>query len=164
MQQSKIVPTLQTSNEIPALENTDIRVQEDQEKKRQKRLTIKERDWIKEYIKTGDATKAALKVYRCGSMSSASSIGSQNLKRLNYQDIMEQFGLSDRLLLTKLQEGLYADKVVGITKKNKKIVHPDFHSQHRYLETALKLKKRLTNNNEQQDSVLMGLSIIVQKQ
>ena len=108
------------------------------EEKRQRKLTLRQRKWIKNYIEMGDATKAAMKAYNCKSKRTAESLGAQNLKNLDYSDMMELAGASDRILATKLKEGLES---YLHDRKGEQV--PDFATRHRYLETALKLKKRL---------------------
>ena len=136
-----------------------------EEKKR--RLTIKQRQWIDNYLKYRNATKAALIVYfpefnlekdikdyseqETKDYHSARSMGNENLTKLDYQEFMEIAGVTDELLQRKLIEGLDANKVVSakITSKEANsqtddfIDVPDYQTRHKYLETSLKLKKRL---------------------
>lgn len=124
-------------------------------------LTIKQRKWIKLYLKYGNATKAAREVYDCANDDSAAVIGYENLRKLNYQDFLEEAGITDELLQKKMIEGLESTKPISAlvlvntekgTSKTKadegQIEVPDYAIRHKYLETVLKLKKRLVDKME----------------
>lgn len=125
----------------------ELQAQEEEKRK----LTMKQRKFIDEYIETGNATEAAMRVYDCKDRDSANAIGSENLAKLSYTDFLEVAGVTDLLLQQKIMEGLSADKTVSarITGKDADsgtddfIDVPDYMARHKYLETALKLKKRL---------------------
>ncbi len=106
-------------------------------------LTLKQRKWIKEYIATGNATKAALKAYDCKNDVVAASIGSENLRKLQIPELMEEMGLTDVALINVGTEGMM--------KANKSLmdgsVVPDYNTRHRYWETMLKLKRKLSEVN-----------------
>ena len=110
-----------------------------EEVKKKRRLTIKQRKWIKEYIKTGNASAAAMKVYNCKDRESAAVIGSENLTKLNFQELMEEMGLTDVTLLNVGTEGMIKPVKQSMTGE----VHPDYAVRHKYWETMLKLKRRL---------------------
>lgn len=109
-----------------------------------RRLTLKQRRWIKAYIKTGSATKAAQQVYDVSSYDSAAQIGSENLKKLQYSDLMESMGLTDVALLNIGAEGMTKPVKQSITGE----VHPDYGVRHKYWDTMLKLKGRLKEKAE----------------
>jgi hypothetical protein len=116
-----------------------------------KELTLKQRRWIKKYLEYGNAKKAAMEVYDC-TEDSAGQIGYENLKKLDYSDLMEEAGVTDKVLQDKILEGLTATRVISAVKGTSAnggttdfIDVPDFMARHKYLETALKLKKRLTD-------------------
>jgi hypothetical protein len=124
-------------------------------------LTLKQRKWLKIYLEIGNATEAAMQVYDCKDRDSAKSIGTENLSKLDYADFLEEGGITDLLLKDKLHEGLESTKQIGARKiiQGARTGHeirvdastdtddfidvPDFAIRHKYLETALKLKKRL---------------------
>ena len=109
-------------------------------------LTLKQRLFLKEYIRTGNATRSALKIYDCKDLNSAAAIGYENLRKLQYDNFLEEMGLTDVVLVNTLATGLTkANKIHG-TEDNF-IEIPDHATRHKYLETALKLKRRLTNDN-----------------
>ena len=116
-------------------------------------LTLKQRKWLKRYLECGNASQAAREVYDCGNDESAGQIGFENLKKLDYTEFLEAAGITDELLQKKIYEGLDATKTVSAINTTKNatasstdfIDVPDFMARHKYLETALKLKKRLTD-------------------
>lgn len=105
------------------------------------RMTLKYRKWLKYYLETGNATKAAELAYGRKYATNA-NIGYQNVKKIDYQELLEAKGITDTMLLDRLHEGLYAKKIHSShTEPDREI--EDKAVQHKYLETALKLKKRL---------------------
>lgn len=96
-------------------------------------LTLKQRAFLREYFKTGNATQSALKVYDTSDYSSAGAIASQNLKKLKdpIRLMMEAKGLSIGKLVDVIIEGLGATKAQSFNKEA-----PDFSTRHKYLETA----------------------------
>ena len=119
-------------------------------------LTIKQRKWLKLYLENGNATESAMQVYDCQDRNSASQIGWENLRKLDYEDFMEESGITDKLLQEKILEGLDANRTVSakiITKgadsqTDDFIDVPGYMARHKYLETALKLKKRLVDRKD----------------
>jgi hypothetical protein len=118
-------------------------------------LTVKQRKWLDVYLKTGNATEAAMQAYDCNNRVTAAAIGSENLRKLPMDELLEAGGISDKKLLGKIDEGLEATKVVSAkilvlggdkdanAQTDDFIDVPDYPTRHKYLETALKLKKRL---------------------
>jgi len=122
-------------------------------------LTLKQRKWLKLYLELGNATEAARQSYDCGSDETARQIGWENMTKLDYQDFLEEAGITDDLLQKKIMEGLDANKPIGalvliknskdgkseqILKDNEGMIEVADHAiRHKYLETALKLKQRL---------------------
>lgn|SRR3990167_8334538 len=132
-------------------------------------LTLKQRKWLKLYLELGNATEAAFQVYDCKDRESAANIGYENVRKLDYTDFMEAAGVTDKLLQEKLLEGLESNKQLAARVIFKKeaptsqsagelplassttddfIEVPDFIARHKYLETALKLKQRLTDKKQ----------------
>lgn len=119
-------------------------------------LTLKQRKWLEVYLQTGNATEAAMQAYDCKDRNSASIIGFENIRKLNYEDFLEEAGITDSLLQKKIIEGLDATRTVSAKIINKGadtqdddfIDVPDFMARHKYLETALKLKQRLIDRKD----------------
>ncbi len=109
-------------------------------------MTLKQRKWLRLYVETGNATQSAITAYGLDAETqydTASRIGSDNIRKLQFpiEDLMEEAGLTDVYLIAKLRENLNATKPFG---KNA-IIHDDFSSRNKALETALKVTGRLTD-------------------
>lgn len=109
-----------------------------------RKLTIKQRRWIKAYIETGNATEAAMRVYNVKDRDSANAIGSQNLAKLSLPDLMEDMGLTDVALINVGLEGMLKASKKDITGDT----YPDYNVRHKYWDTMLKLKKKLGNDTQ----------------
>ncbi|GAF81831.1 unnamed protein product [marine sediment metagenome] len=132
------------------------------EEGKQRELTIKQRKWMKIYLECGNATEAAMQVYDCSDRGAAANIGYENVRKLDYEDFMEAAGITDVLLQQRLLEGINAVDIHKETKKAKKakkgeeqeeaeiveVEIPNKVVRHKYLETALKLKKRLIDRKD----------------
>lgn len=128
----------------------------------QKQLTLKQQRFLEEYIKLGNATEAAMIVYDCNNRVTAGAIGYENLKKLQIDDMMEAMGITDKTLLQSLALGIRNPqrKVEAKTlkyfdnEKKQEVTEtvymdvPDYQTRHKYVETALRLKKRLTNGEQ----------------
>ena len=80
------------------------------------KLTRKQQNWLKLYLAGETATEAAFQVYDCKDRDSAANIGYENVRKLDFADLMEASGLSDAYLNAKLSEGLNAGKQIGARK------------------------------------------------
>ncbi len=59
--------------------------------KKQRKLTFKQRAWLKEYIKSqGNGTQSALKTYNTKDINTAAQIGSDNIRNPQIVSLMEQ--------------------------------------------------------------------------
>ena len=123
------------------------------ELKKKSKRTLKQSKWLKVYLETGNATEAAMQVYNCKNRVSARQIGWENITKLDFSDFLEEAGVTDKLLQQKLMEGLNADKSFL------EMEVPDFAVRHKYLETALKLKRRL--NTKEGDMNIKEAKILV---
>ena len=108
------------------------------------KLTIKQRKWIKEYIKTGNATEAAMRVYDCKDKGSAAQIGWENMRKLDMAELMEEMGLTDVALMNIGTEGMTKAVKQSMTGE----VHPDYAVRHKYWDTMLKLKQKLVERKD----------------
>ena len=59
-------------------------------------LTLKQSKWLKKYLECGSATKAALFAYDVKNSNSASQIGYENLRKLDYTEFLEEAGIAKR--------------------------------------------------------------------
>lgn len=133
-------------------------VKEDKKTKRKLRQAeIKKRKFIKRYLDCGNAAIAYMEVYKV-KMETAQGNASNLLKSIGMDELLELHGVTDKALIDKLKEGLDATRPYG---KNAKI-HPDYATRHTYIETGLKLKKRLQPKEESRP-IMQGLQIIINK-
>lgn len=77
-------------------------------------MTLKQRRWVQEYFKTGNATQAALKVYDAKDAGTAANIGSQNVRKLQapIRTLMEAKGLSIGKLVDVVLDATEATKII----------------------------------------------------
>ena len=118
--------------------------------------TIKEKKFLQEFIKTGNATEAASRVYDVTNRDSAKSIGSENLTKLDIVSIMEKRGLTDEKITDTLYEGMEANKTVrsadpnieSDAESNDFIDIPDWQARLKATELASKIKGHLKEKIE----------------
>lgn len=148
---------------------------------KQRDLTLKQRKWLDIYLQTGNATEAAMKVYNVKDRNGASQIGWENLRKLDYTAFMEASGITDHLLQQKIMEGLESKRTISATvviksddpkvktkQANARDVDfidvPDYAIRHKYLETALKLKKRMNDKAEDPqptNNIVIGFKFVL---
>lgn len=75
--------------------------------------TIKEKKFLQEFIKTGNATEAASRVYDVKNRKNARAIGTETLAKLDITEIMEKKGLTDEKITDTLIEGMEATKPIS---------------------------------------------------
>jgi hypothetical protein len=99
-------------------------------------LTLKQRRFIKFYLKSGNGTEAALKAYDTTDRVTAATIGSENLRKLRepVKMLMESKGLGLGRLLEVLDDGLKSNKIHGTNDNFIEI--PDQKARHAFLQTA----------------------------
>lgn len=107
--------------------------------------TVKEKRFAQEYIANGgNATQAALKAYDTDSPAVAAEIGSQNLRRLDIVDELENAGLTDKKLAEAIYYGVQAFKRAGLSSE----LVEDWSSRAKFVEIALKLKGHLKDKTD----------------
>jgi len=110
-------------------------------------LTLKQRKWLKVYLKCGNATEAAMRSYKCKDRESGAQIGWENLRKLDFSEVMEESGITDKKLVDVLSEGLSAIKIkTSLTEPDREVA--DYQTRYKYLEIALKLKRRMVEKVE----------------
>lgn len=121
-----------------------------------RKLTKKQRGFVKDYIKTENATEAAARNYRVANRNVANNIGAENLAKPSIRVAIQE-ALPDELLAKVHLEGLSAE-FKGI---------PDYGVRHKYLDSAYKLKgsyaaeKHLNINlevNKEEREKIMGVA------
>lgn len=109
--------------------------------------TFKQKEWLKLYLQTKNATEAAAQVYDVKDRMSAGQIGYENLKKLDMSELMDAMGMTDDYLADKVKEGMEKPVRIVTVKGEAKVV-PDYQARHKYVDTALKLKKKLSDRVE----------------
>lgn len=110
-----------------------------------KGVSVKQRRFLKEYLKDGNASKAAIlagyKHRQSGDENLTKPVIQQAL-----QQLMDQEGITDKFLLKVLKEGLTAKKA-EVAKYEGEICDVryfhDYSVRHKYMETGFKLKDKL---------------------
>lgn len=111
------------------------------------KLTPKQKKFFQVYAKTLNSAEAAMQAYDCKDRDVAASIGNENLRKLDFQQLMDAMGLDDENLLKAGHEGLNkAIKPVVINGKLQAV--PDYATRHKYWDTFLKLKGKLADKIE----------------
>ena len=102
-------------------------------------MTDKEQEFVLEYLRTGNATRAVIKAYDVSSYDSAQALASAKLKKLRptFQDYLEShdFGLED--LFRAMKEGLKATKAEKVGLGTFEVV-PDHTVREKFLRHASK--------------------------
>jgi len=80
-----------------------------------KKLTIKQKMFLKEYFKSGNGTDAAMKSYNCKDRHSASVIATETLSKLSdpVKTLMEAKGLTMGKLVDTVNNATEANKIHG---------------------------------------------------
>lgn len=99
--------------------------------------------FVRAYIETGNATKAAKEVCKCSSEGSYRTRGSQLLKQCNHpiQSLMAEAGIASLELLRRVANGLGAkDKQVVVNKHGShEFFTPNWGARARFTDMAIKL-------------------------
>jgi len=115
--------------------------------KPKRNLSMKQRRFIKEYIRTGNATQAASKAYNTKNDVVAQNIGSENLCKPMIKSAVikaqEELGITDKFLARSLKEGLKAKEIkffadAGKVKDKRDCI--DYSTRAKYLEIGHKLR------------------------
>lgn len=94
--------------------------------------TVKERKYVQEYIKTGNATQAVKNAYNPKDHQSALVMANNLTHKIDISQAIDRAGLTDEKLVKLLEDGM----VNPMTADGRK----DYAIRHKYLETAFKLK------------------------
>jgi phage terminase small subunit len=111
-----------------------------------KKLTIKQRKFIRAYIKTGNATQAAKDAgYLCKSDEAYSEMGYRLVRNVESKmcEILVEAGIDNSTLAKKIEEGLNAMIVKPFAHEGVVISEPayiDFSTRAKYLEIVAKIK------------------------
>ena len=122
--------------------------------------TVKERKFVKEYLKNGgNATQAAMKAYDASSYNSAHVIGAENIRKLTISDILDKAGLTDEKIGSVLTEAAEATKPISATSGRDAseasmdfIEVPDWNARLKSIELAGKMKGHFIEKREDKHS------------
>ena len=107
--------------------------------------TIKQKRFVKEYIKSGgNATQAAMVAYPNAGYQTAAAIASNNLKSLDIVAIFDKAGLTDEAIAKTLYKASRAKKDNG---------HPDWLPRLKASEMALKVRGHFKERIEHMGAV-----------
>lgn len=117
-----------------------------------KKLTMKQKKWTRSYIKNeGNGTKAALEVYNTTDNATARVIASTNLDKPAIVEeitrLMNEIGITNKMLFEKLKTGLTAMKTSEFKGEVRETKFPDHQVRHKYLTTAFTLKDMFPNKS-----------------
>jgi phage terminase small subunit len=106
-----------------------------------KRLSKKQKGFIKDYIATGNGVQSALKNYDTDDYNSANQIAIENLQKPIIQNAIKSIAdsIPDELLIEVHLQGLKATKKVVIEQEEID-EEPDYATRHKYLDTSYKIK------------------------
>ena len=106
--------------------------------KKKRRLTKKQRGFVKDYIETENGTEAAMRNYNLKSRIVARSVGSETLALPYVRDAIQE-ALPDELLAKVHMEGLEATRLGRLDAEEWGEI-PDHATRHKFLDSAYKIK------------------------
>ena len=122
-----------------------------------RRLSHKQKKFVKEIVKGKTGVEAALNSYDTEDYGVANAIAVENLQKPAIIKSIEE-SLPDELLSKVHLEGLFADKGVYKTSDGKTWQRvddePDYSVRHKYLDTAYKLKGKYKDINIEQQLIV----------
>lgn len=130
---------------------------EAQKKEKTKREIMQRKKFIKAYLEHGTATKAYMQVFKVKEKS-AGVLGSLYLKGISIEEILEEGGLTDAVIVEQIKQGLQSTRPYG--KDN--YLHADNTARHNYLDTLIRLKHRQLDKDKQPQQ-MQGIQIIIEK-
>lgn len=150
---------------------------------KEKKLTLKQRNFLKYYLQTGNISQSALKAGYAFRESGFELLSNPIIQNA-YQRLLDEQGITDKKLNQVLLDGLEANKVVGYLHQYKKtkdgkieriqpdeiisnefVDVPDMPTRHKYLETGLKLKDKLNKGKveltgSEGESLVLKLEVV----
>jgi phage terminase small subunit len=123
--------------------------------------TFKEKRFVNEYLKTGNATEAASRVYNVKNRISANAIGSENLAKLSFDLILDKAGVTDDFIAKTIRRGMKAKRTVSVSNTNRDadantndfIDVPDWTNRLKATELASKAKGHLKDKVEHSGNI-----------
>ena len=116
-----------------------------------RKLTIKERKFIKHYLKSGNVSQSALKAGYAQRGNIYNALSKTDLREL-FLEFLEKHDLTDKKIAKVIKEGLEANKTLGylnnkvngVNKISDEFIDvPDHSTRHKFLTTLLELHRKL---------------------
>lgn len=129
---------------------------------RRPKTTLKQTKFISEYIKSGNATEAALKAYNCSNNAVAGAIGAENLQKPNIMSkiatICQRRGLNEDWAVKIIKKAGKAKKIVSFNGKDQQV--DDHPTQLNAADRVLKLHGHLqTGVNITEDNRQVNIGV-----
>lgn len=108
--------------------------------------TLKQKLAVK-HIANGDSVRAAMR--KAGYSPNTADNPDHLLNRKGFAELLEQLGVTDLKIGERINEGLDATRTVVMGKDSNEAfvdIQPDYLVRHKYIETTLRLKGHLKNN------------------
>ena len=111
------------------------------------KMTPKQRAFVKEYVRTLNATEAAMNSYDCKDRKVARNIGSENLAKLGtpIRRLLSDRGLGEDQIAENIIEGTKAERPLVVNGKVFK--YPDWSNRFRFTELVTKLTGMLPKDS-----------------
>lgn len=119
-----------------------------------RKLTIKQRKFVKYYLETGNASRSALRAGYKHRESGYENVSKPLISRL-FQELLEESGITAKEIAKVLKEGLNSTKVLGYlnnkvngTEKvsDEFVETPDYSVRHKYLVLAMEALGYIKDN------------------
>ena len=127
-------------------------------KKPRKLPTRKQKNFVKEYVKSGNGAKAVVASYETENLKSAAVIAHRNLNSPPVQEYMQKIldsaGLSDKFIA----EGLYKITKAGLSSRSLKKVDPQ--DSLRAFDMGLKLRDRYPVQKKRIESLKVNVDLV----
>ena len=124
----------------------------------EKPLPRNKRKFVEEYVQDGNGTQAAIKAFKVKNPNVAHNKAHRLLRNATIQDAIAK-ALPDDLLAKVHTRGLEA--TLPLVIKGRIEDYPDYGVQHRYLDTAYKIKQKYVENQSTTNVFIADAKILV---
>jgi phage terminase small subunit len=109
-----------------------------------KRLSLKQKNFAKEFVETGNATEAAMRAYPCKTRQSAGVVGFDALRKpavaQEVERLLDKKEITDDFMLQRLKEGMDAKVVSSYQGEATQSEIPDHNAAFKWWEAGAKMK------------------------
>ena len=128
-----------------------------------KKITLKQKKFAEEVIKTRNATEAALNSYNVKNRQVAAVQGYLNMKNpkilAEIERIMEEQGINDEFMMKQLKSGMKANVVASYKGDVEQTEVPDHDTRFKYLEAGMKLKDWFPSQHTESHNINIDLQL-----